>query len=126
LQPPTLVSGSGDKEVYRPVQRVPVINIILASIFVCLLLLFLLFFSFYGSEEPSLELFPRPFECAYSGSLGFIDANGPSALALIVFYDFVCGALLPLLIGVFLFIISLSLSSPKHRFFLNSQPSEFV
>ena len=126
MQPPTLVSGSGDKEVNRPVQRVPVINFILASIFVCFLLLIMLFFSFYGSEEPSLELFPRPFECAYSGSLGFIDANGPTALALLVFYDLVCGALIPLVFGVFAFILSQLIPTPTHRFFLNSQSLEFA
>lgn len=58
--------------------------------------------------------------------LYFQDANGPSAEAILSFSDLTLLLILPIAVGILLFIIHLSVSSPRFRYFTEHQPLEFL
>ena len=59
-------------------------------------------------------------------SLGFPSSNGASAEALFAFHDFLFVFLLPILVGVFSYILILMLRFPSFRLLLDCQPLEFL
>jgi len=54
------------------------------------------------------------------------DANGPTSEALLRFSDLVMTLILPIAIGVFVYLVSLVLRSPRHRKLTESQFLEFL
>merc|ERR1712183_510276 len=58
-------------------------------------------------------------------SLGFPSSNGVSAEALFAFHDFIFVFLLPILVGVFSYILILLIRIPSFRLLLDCQPVEF-
>jgi len=54
------------------------------------------------------------------------DANGPTSEALLSFSDLVMSLILPIAIGVFLYLGSLVLRFPRHRKLTESQILEFL
>ena len=54
------------------------------------------------------------------------DANGPTSEALLRFADLVMVLILPIAIGVFVFLISLVIRYPRHRLVSESQLLEFL
>jgi len=54
------------------------------------------------------------------------NANSPAFEAMLSFHDLVLGAVLPILLGVLLFLIFLFCTQSRHRKLTDSQPVEFL
>jgi len=59
-------------------------------------------------------------------SLYLQDANGPTCEALLSFSDLTCLVILPIAVGVFIFLTILTHKSPTYRYLTDSQPLEFT
>ena len=66
------------------------------------------------------------FWCYWMSSFYFQDANGPGAEALLSFSDLSLLLILPIAFGIMLYILLLTLISPRFRFFTEHQRVEFL